>query len=426
MGAILSDLFKSIDYKSQLKNIGKKQTINQSDALMTIFSTYELFFKDVYKNVMLYSSDSTLINNINKAISQISNKNSNVNNFTFGQIVALIYKTNLLAGYDSIFKSNLKSSALIDFNTIVKLRNDFVHRQKSIDLKHLYFIFDQLEYCLLSSKFIERNENRATACNNCGYPLRRQWSYCPKCSLSISSTPEDSNDFYYQKIESMLLTKDNNSLSQLEYVGQNQMGMKEYLNPKDESILILIEDHDRPFLISKYPVTNEQYMKFCKQNNYNSPPESGINIGKYFSKMKKNPIVNVSWIDAISYCKWANLRLPTLEEWPIASKGVLENIRKSSTSDAKVNFINSVENNRFAFTSPVDHFSTSVSQYGVYDMVGNTWEWTMSRKNFKYAGVIGGSFENSLELILKNIIQYHNINIKSYNAGFRVGLSYVT
>lgn len=98
-----------------------------------------------------------------------------------------------------------------------------------------------------------------------------------------------------------------------------------------------------------------------------------------------HPVVHVSWQDAGAYCAWAGVRLPTESEWEHAGRGGLVqarfpwgdellpggvhrcNIWQGSFPDR-----NTVEDG-FAGTCPVDTYPPN--GFGLYNMVGNVWEW---------------------------------------------------
>jgi len=132
------------------------------------------------------------------------------------------------------------------------------------------------------------------------------------------------------------------------------------------------------YFISKYPITNAQYASFL--HNTTHPPPKHWRNGRIPNQKENHPVVNISWEDALSFCKWLSnstrksFRLPTEAEWEKAGRGTDGslypwgdewNVTRCNSRSSKLND-----------TTPVGQYSpSSDSIYGVADMSGNVWEW---------------------------------------------------
>ncbi len=119
--------------------------------------------------------------------------------------------------------------------------------------------------------------------------------------------------------------------------------------------------------IAYTPVTNEDYAKFLSETGHKAPGD--WRNGVMPSGKARHPVVNVSYDDAVAYCKYltekdgkATYRLPTEEEWEYAAGHM--------PKDAD---FNCGENEG---TTAVDAYAKTQSACGAVDMWGNCWEWT--------------------------------------------------
>jgi formylglycine-generating enzyme required for sulfatase activity len=98
-----------------------------------------------------------------------------------------------------------------------------------------------------------------------------------------------------------------------------------------------------------------------------------------------HPVVNVTWDEATAYCSSAGGRLPTEAEWEHAARGGLDGklFPWGDEFTGQANGRHTLKTELFDFTAPTATFRPNA--FGLYDMAGNVWEWTLSAFTLTHA-----------------------------------------
>ena len=252
-----------------------------------------------------------------------------------------------------------------------------------------------------------------------------------------------------------------------------------------------------PFWIDRTPVTNREFRRFVNATGYVtfaeikpdakdypgalprmlkagslvfSPPKHAVDLCDWsqwwnfkfgsdwrrpygprssISGMNDHPVVHISYRDAQAYAKWAGKDLPTEAEWEFAARGGLADSEfawgdaftpggrhMANTWQGEFPWHNT-KGDGFEGTSPVGCFPPN--GYGLFDMIGNVWEWTADwfetykpdeEVNPKGAPagerkvIRGGGFNGGVALWLNPAFRYHQVATASAPAiGFRCALT---
>jgi len=163
----------------------------------------------------------------------------------------------------------------------------------------------------------------------------------------------------------------------------------------------------KSFWMDAYEVSVTEFRRFVEATNYQTEAEkfgwSGVfdlehgrwervagatwqhPEGPHSTAKDNEPVCQVSWKDALAYARWAGKRLPTEAEWEYAARGGLK--AKLYTWGDELRPDGKVLANWWQGTFP-DHNTGEdgyvgraavgkfpANGFGLYDMVGNVWEW---------------------------------------------------
>ena len=180
----------------------------------------------------------------------------------------------------------------------------------------------------------------------------------------------------------------------------------------------------RPFWIGKYPVTRSEFAAFVADTGRVMPTFqvdeldpiariwNAVELGDHswldrdFAQTDRDPVVRVTHEDAVAYAAWLgnSYRLPSEAEWEYAARGGTQSARFwGDDRDQACRYANVADrslmtalgasfdagqyfpgDDGFAFTSPVGSFLPN--PFGLYDMLGNVWEWCADPRHNNYRG----------------------------------------
>lgn len=159
--------------------------------------------------------------------------------------------------------------------------------------------------------------------------------------------------------------------------GEFQMGSSEERDDEKPVHTVYLD----AFYIDVYEVTNADYKKFVDATGHRAP----VHWNDPTMSSPTQPVVMVSWRDAVAYCTWAGKRLPTEAEWEKSARGGLVG-KKFPWGDFIFH-----DNANFYDTGGKDFWEKSANVgtfdpngYGLYDVAGNVQEWCADWYDSKY------------------------------------------
>jgi formylglycine-generating enzyme required for sulfatase activity len=158
-------------------------------------------------------------------------------------------------------------------------------------------------------------------------------------------------------------------------------------SPLEPEMALITGEARGDFYLAKFETTNHQYLEFCKRSGRPRPAPP------FWGYPDNYPVVNVTWFDANTFCRWLSLetgkdyRLPTEAEWEYAARGGL--VRRSYPWGDE----SPAGRECFGKGAPCAVGSFPPNGYGLFDMAGSVAEWCQDTYDSAEARVVrGGSW----------------------------------
>ncbi|HDN26648.1 MAG TPA: hypothetical protein ENG03_06050 [Thioploca sp.] len=148
----------------------------------------------------------------------------------------------------------------------------------------------------------------------------------------------------------------------------------------------------KSFAMCRYEMTFEDYDRFAEATYRYKPDDEGWGRGKH-------PVINVSWYDAVAYMKWLSKQtgqtygLPSESQWEYSARAgtktkywwgnaASHEYANYGTDDCCDGLKKGKDS--WKYSSPVGSFEPN--PFGLYDSVGNVWEWVADPDHDDYNG----------------------------------------
>ena len=248
--------------------------------------------------------------------------------------------------------------------------------------------------------------------------------------ISIRDESQSSDSVNLQTVPDRITTQNGGVELILIPGGRFRMGSPDGVGNDDERPMH--EVNIRTFYLGHYPVTNEEYAHFLEANPKERQPAYWAD--RRFNQARQ-PVVGVDWEEAHRFAQWAGGRLPTEAEWEYAVRAGTTSRYFWGESDTAADEYAWYRANSQSTTHPVGEKRHNA--FGLYDMVGNVYEWQQDRWHHNYRGahgdgsawedgmndrrvIRGGSWINKPEA-LRSAYRYGNDpGYRDYDIGFRL------
>ncbi len=167
------------------------------------------------------------------------------------------------------------------------------------------------------------------------------------------------------------------------------------------------------FYITATEITFDQYDKFCEATGAKKPSDNGWGRGKM-------PVVNVSWNDAVAFCRWLSdqtgrtVHLPTEAQYEYAARG------GDRSKGFQYSGTNQVDDAAWYSGNsggrPHEAGTKAPNELGLFDMSGNIWEWCQDwyHQSYNNAPVDGSAWNEEDTYNPYHVVRGGSANGASY------------
>jgi len=218
-----------------------------------------------------------------------------------------------------------------------------------------------------------------------------------------------------------------------------------------------------PYFLDRYPVTNRDFLEFVASGGYEQislwdktiwpavlefvdrtrhPGPRFWSNGCFAAGEEDHPVVGVCWHEASAYARWVGKRLPSNAEWikagawPVSLSSTRHSQRKYPWGETMDRRRANLWDSGPGRTVSVYEHADGVSVGGVYQLIGNVWEWTSSNYSLAHfppeqllldtpmKSLRGGAFDTYFDNQATCQFQTGDVPIaRKHNIGFRCAIN---
>ncbi len=200
-----------------------------------------------------------------------------------------------------------------------------------------------------------------------------------------------------------------------------------------------IERHRTPprkikaFYLDRTEVSRAAYLQCSRSFKCRAPKRSWGDV----RGTSKDPVVNISYYDALNFCRFRHARLPSEAEYELAARGSSHRLypwgnfyRAGVANVGRHGLAQTDSKDGFELLAPVDSFFVGATPQGVLNLAGNAAEWTSTSYGHPHAQkgnfsvvtlqvVKGGDYQSSPLELRATARRGYPPELRSPRVGFR-------